>query len=140
MKNIVLNQLRMMNKKSIHWLIYLSIWIAALIGLSGTLPLLKNELINGNICPRILSVPACYIIFSSIILIIISHSQLFSDRNRLYYLGVFVALSIATFGSVGNLLGYVECPQTEGGIPMCYLSFLLFFSLLSLKLIENQLK
>ena len=129
-----------MNKKNIQRLIYFAIWGIILIGLSGTIPLVQNEFTNGNICPKIMGFPACYVILTCLSLAIISHSNLIKDKRRLYYLGVIVALSIATFGSFGNLMGYVECPKTEGGTPMCYLSFLLFFSLLILKIIEKMTK
>lgn len=65
---------------------------------------------------------------------------MFKDKSRLYFLGIVTALSIAVLGSVGNLAGYVECPKTEGGTPMCYLSFLLFLSLLLLKGVEKMRK
>lgn len=127
-----------MNKKIIAQIIYFAIWIVILIGLSGTIPLVQNEFTVGDICPKIATIPACYIILSCLILAIISHINVFKDNRKLYFLGVIPALSIATFGAVGNLLGYVECPKTEAGTPMCYLSFLLFFSLLILKIMEKM--
>ena len=138
MKNIVSDQSKKMNKNTIQQIIYFAIWIVILVGLSGTIPLVQNEFANGDICPKIIGIPACYIILTCLILAILSHLNLFKDKKRLYFLGVLTALSIATFGTVGNLLGYVECPKTDGGTPMCYLSFLIFFSLLVLKIVEKK--
>ncbi len=128
-----------MSKKFIQQIFYIAIWIIILMGLSGTIPLAQNEFVTGNVCPKMVGIPACYIILSCLLFAIVSHSNLFKDKNRLYYLGVVIALAIATFGSVGNLLGYIECPKNDHGIPMCYLSFLLFFSLLIFKNIEIRI-
>ncbi len=124
-----------MNTKLIQQLLNVSIWIIILTGLNGTIPLVRSEFVEGNICPRIIGIPACYIILSCLLFMCISQVKVFQDRNKLYFLGVMIALLIATIGSLGNLLGYIECPKTDQGTPMCYLSFLLFFSLLILKVI-----
>lgn len=126
-----------MDKKIIPRLVYFVIWGVILLGLSGAIPLVQNEFTTGNICPQIIGIPACYIILVCLILAIVSHSNLFKDHWKLYFLGILIALSIATFGSVSNLLGYIECPKTENGTPICYLSFLLFSSLFILKIIEK---
>lgn len=107
-----------------------------MIGLYGTLPLVHHEFNNNNICPKIIGIPACYIILSCLLMAIVSHINLLKDKSTLFYLGVVTALSIAAFGSILDFLGYLECPKTNGGTPMCYLSFLLFLSLMILKIIE----
>jgi hypothetical protein len=129
-----------MNNNLVQRILYILVWSIILIGLSGTIPLVSKEYLNGNVCPKIIGIPACYIILSCLVLAIISHSKIIRDKNRLYFIGVVLALSIATFGSVGNILEYVECPKTEGGIPMCYLSFLIFFGLFLSKIIIIKIK
>jgi len=116
----------------------LSIAIIAviLIGLSGTIPLVQKDFALGDICPKILGIPACYIILTCLIFAAVSHARFLKDKHRLYFIGVLTALSIAAVGTVGNMLGYLECPKSDSGIPMCYMSFALFFSLLVLKFIH----
>ncbi len=121
-------------QKVAYWLI----WGILAIGVLGSWELVESEWGHGNICPKILGIPACYLIFSCFILAVISHSNLFRDRNWLYCIGVGTALSIATFGTVGQLIGYLECPKTDGGTPMCFLSFGIFASLLVLKLLGQK--
>ena len=111
----------------------LLIWGIILVGLSGTFPLVQSDFREGNICPKIMGIPACYIILSCLAFAIVSHTNLFKDKNRLYFIGVLTALSIATIGTIGNIFGYVECPKTMDGTPLCYLSFVLFSSLLITK-------
>ena len=112
------------------------IYALLLFGLYGTFGLAQEEWTIGNICPLILGIPACYIILTCFLLALVSHTGLVKDKNRLYFLGAGLAWSIATFGSAGQFLDIVQCPKTTSGIPMCYISFALFSSLLVLKLLK----
>jgi len=114
----------------------IAIIVVILVGLSGTIPLVQKDFTLGDICPKILGIPACYIILTCLIFAAVSHANFFKDKHRLYFVGVLTALSIAAFGTIGNMLGYLECPKSDSGIPMCYMSFALFFSLLVLKFIH----
>ena len=125
-----------MSGKLISKILSVLIWIVALFGLKGTFDLVWKEFTEGGICPKIIGIPACYIIMSCLILILISQSKLLKDKNRLYFIGAGVAASIALGGTVAQLMGWLECPKTEGGIPMCFLSLGMFLCLLGLKGIE----
>ena len=50
------------------------------------------------------------------------------------YIGVSIAFTIATIGTVGQTIGGIECPKTASDIPMCYLSLAFFAMLIFLKL------
>jgi len=108
------------------------IWLISLIGLYGTFGLVQNELTTGDICPKIMGIPACFIIFACFLLVLLGHSSILKKWSWVYFIGVGVALSIASYGSLGELLGFAECPKTSDGIPMCFLSFGLFLALLLL--------
>ncbi len=123
-----------MYKKSFSVLILL---IAA-VGLYGSFGLVQNEWINGDICPKLLGIPACYIIFGCFSLAIISQLNILRDRSWLFWIGVLPALSIASYGSLGELVGFASCPKTSGGIPMCFISFGFFGSLALLKLLLRR--
>ena len=115
------------------------IWIIALFGLNGTFSLVQEEFTKGNICPKLLGIPACYIILTCLVFLLISQSNLLKDKNRLFFIGAGVAATIAISGTVGQLMGWTECPKTDGGTPMCFLSLGLFSSLLILKWVEIKL-
>lgn len=123
-----------MNPEIIPKLLFGLILLGILFGLYGTYGLVAHEFEVGHICPRILSIPACYIILGCFLLMLVSHLPLLPDHNVLYYLGSGIAVSIATFGSVSQLSGSMECPKTSGGIPMCFISFGIFATLIALKL------
>ena len=120
-------------------IITILIWGLALFGLYGTFGLVSREFAKGNICPKIIGIPACYIILLSFIMVLVSHSNLLKDSHWLYIIGAGVAWSIAATGTVGQLRGVIECPKTAGGTPMCYLSLAFFSTLLLLKLAETKL-
>ena len=115
------------------------IWGLAAFGTYGTIGLVGREISKGNICPKILGIPACFIILASFIMVLASHSTLLRDSYWLYFIGAGIAWSIAATGTVGQLMGSIECPKTAGGTPMCYLSLAFFSTLLILKLIETKL-
>lgn len=85
-----------------------------------------------------MGIPACYIILSCLILGVVSHSSNIDRKNIIYYIGLGIALLIATIGTLGNVIGILECPKTETGMPMCYLSFIMFLSLLILKQVTKE--
>ncbi len=109
------------------------IWIIALFGLNGAFGLSRKEFIEGNICPKILGIPACYIIFICLLFIFISETGFLKDNSKLFFIGGGLAWLIAAVGTAGQVLGWLECPKTAGGFPMCYLSFAMFSALLLLK-------
>lgn len=115
------------------------IWGLAGFGTYGTIGLVGREIAKGNICPKILGIPACYIILISFIMVLLSHSSLLKDNHWLYVIGASIAWSIAATGTIGQLMGNIECPKTAGGTPMCYLSLAFFSTLLLLKLAEVKL-
>ena len=112
--------------------------ILFLIGIVGAGSLVLEELRTGEGCPKFGFVPACYIIFAFFVLPFIAH--IFKKGNVIYFLGTGLAFIIATVASIMQLTGNAECPKTGGGTPMCYYSFLIFATLIVLKLIHLKNK
>ena len=74
-------------------------------------------------CPPLGPVPACYLVFLGFACALTGH---LAGRYRwgriLFWLGLGFPTLLALFASVGEARGFLECPKTSGGIPMCYLS------------------
>ncbi len=117
-------------------ILLIAINLIIIIGIWGSLGLVVDELKYHNICPKILLIPACYIIFICLLLAAIANNLNLKFASLLYFIGVITALSIATYGTLGEIIGFAECPKTTNGIPMCYISFAIFLSLLSLKVLS----
>jgi quinol-cytochrome oxidoreductase complex cytochrome b subunit len=115
---------------SIHRVI-LTLLILGTIGVAG---LVIEEVQTGNGCPKIGMLPACFIILFCFLVPLVA--QLKKKWNMLYFLFTGLALIIAIIASVMQYLGHSECPKTDGGIPMCYLSFAIFSLLIALKIIQ----
>ncbi len=110
--------------------------LVALVGVVGVGNLVFDELRQGEICPPLLGVPACYLIMICILLVLVSQLGIARDRNRLFFLGAGAAWLVAVVASVLQLAGEVECPKTSSGTPLCYLSLILFSVLWALKIGE----
>ncbi|HFA50688.1 MAG TPA: hypothetical protein ENJ95_16900 [Bacteroidetes bacterium] len=120
-------------------IISLLIWLITLFGLNGAFGLVRNEYLKGNICPKTIGIPACYIIFACLIFILISETGFLKDNSKLFFIGAGIAWLMAVTGTVGQIFGWIECPKTGGGFPMCYISFAMFSSLIILKYISGKI-
>ncbi len=106
-------------------------------GIIGAGELVLDEIQTGNGCPKIWVIPACVIILVCFLVPFVAHLK--NKWNKLYFLFTGLAFVIAIIASVMQFSGNGECPKTDGGIPMCYLSLLVFSLLIGLKIISNQL-
>ena len=120
-------------------IIMILIWGVLLVGIWGSYGLAKDDWVNGDVCPKILGIPACYIILSCFLLAAVSHIKVLGDKFWLYFVSTGIAWSIATYGTLGETFGWAECPKTAGGTPMCYISFAMFSTLILLKIIHSRM-
>lgn len=117
-------------KKTINYGIY-AVFIFGILG-AGNLAF--TEFLHKGTCPKLGVIPACYIIFGCLLIPFVAH--IFNKGKVVYFLFASFALAIATYATVGQLFGNVQCPKTGSGFPMCYISFGIFFSLVVLKIIQ----
>ncbi len=121
-----------MDKKYRSWIITISI-----IGILATIGLVINELIRSQYCPPLLGIPACYLVLTFFILILIS--QFIKDikiSSIMFFVGIELGLATSIWFSVNQLLGRVYCP-TLFNIPLCFVSFVTFVVLLFFGLKSN---
>jgi len=121
-----------MKKKVIDY----SIYLVFIFGLLGARNLAYHEFLQTGTCPKLGIVPACYIIFSCLLIPFIAHVLI--KGKVIYFVFTGTALLIATYATIGQLFGNVQCPKTESGLPMCYISFVIFASLVVLKIIQGN--
>jgi hypothetical protein len=104
------------------------------IGIIGAANLSFHEYVESGICPKLGPIPACYIILACLIFPFFFH--LIGKGIIGYFLFISVALLLASYAGIGQLLGKIQCPKTDNGLPLCYISFLIFASLMMLKIIQ----
>lgn len=112
---------------------YYSILVILIIGLFGAGMLVVEEFKTGDGCPKILDIPMCLVVLICFVILLIAH--LLKKYNSIYFLFTGLAFLIAIVASVMQYRGLGECPKLNNGIPMCYLSFALFSTLIILKII-----
>ena len=87
----------------------------------GSFMLSRKDYMKKNVCPKVLGIPACYLVFLFFVGAFLSH--LFFEPFLYWYFGLIaVPFLLALSGTVTELMGTVICPRTPGGTPMCYLS------------------
>ncbi len=116
-------------KQVLFWLIIL----IASFAIYGSFGLSMNDWKIGNICPKILGIPACYIVLTCFTIALVAHLIPHSKSKWMYFFFIGVVTLIASTGTFGELTGLAKCPRTAGGTPMCFISLAICLSLLILK-------
>jgi uncharacterized membrane protein len=71
-----------------------------------------------------------------LILLILSHINIIKDKNIIYFVCAILGLLIAIYFSISQIKDVQDCPSPFG-IPLCYLSFIMFTLLIVLKFFET---
>ncbi len=108
----------------------------ALVGLISTIILVASDIIIGNVCPKVIGIPLCYVVLLLILTVIFSHLK---KLTILYFAAASVGLIIAVIMSILQINDCAQCPKAFEIIPMCYLSIILFGSLLGFKILEIKI-
>jgi len=99
----------------------------------GSFGLSMHDWKVGNICPKILGIPACYIVLVCFTMALVAHLIPQKNSKWIYFFFIGIVTLIATTGTIGELTGLAKCPRTDGGTPMCFISLAICLSLLILK-------
>ncbi len=111
----------------------------SMVGFWGALNLSIEELQVAGACPCI-GIPACYLVMVGYFLILsscINHNK--ALFRKLFYAGISIVLGLAAMGSFMQMAGLGECPQTETGFPMCYISLMMSMTVLAAFLIKKRI-
>ena len=109
-----------------YWLIILIAGFA----IYGSTGLVIDEYKVGNICPKIIGIPACYIVLFCFSGGLLAHLLPISNEKYIYFFFIGIITLIASTGTIGELTGMTKCPRTVGGTPMCFISLAICLSLL----------
>lgn len=82
-------------------------------------------------CPTIGFLPACYVVFISYGLMslgwigVLTERVAFLTKRRsvLFWMGFTPTFLLALTGMVGEIFGFIECPETPNHFPKCFISF-----------------
>ena len=120
-------------KKNISHII---LYIFFSIGIIWSGSLAWTEFTQKDICPQILNIPACYIIFFFFVILFVL--SFLNKLTKVYYALASIPFAIALYATFFQLLWTVECPKTDGWLPMCYISLFLFSGLIVMKYILSR--
>ena len=88
----------------------------------GSFNLSLNDWKKKNVCPKIATIPACYIVFVCFFIAGISHVLNTVLAIQVFFVFIGIPAIIALIGTITELSGTTICPKTKSGIPMCYIS------------------
>lgn len=111
---------------------YYIIILVLLFVIYGSFSLSRVDYKKKNVCPKILGIPACYLVFISFVGALAT--QLLQPANaNLFYGLMALPFLLALVGTLTELSGRKICPRTSGGTPMCMISLGFCTVLLALK-------
>lgn len=112
-----------------------TILLLIVIGRSGYLSF--KELSDGTGCPALGIVPVCFIVFICSLVPLINHLS----RGKVFIFYSFTSFTflLALFASIGHVSGNIQCPETTGGIPMCYILSILFLIIIVMKFLHYKI-
>jgi len=113
-------------------------WAILAFAVWGAANLSHTDWVQKDVCPKVLGIPACYIVVSVFLIASVMHLANVKVANYLYFAVLMIPLYLALKGTITELSGTVICPRTSGGIPMCYLSLGLCVSLIVSKYFALQ--
>ena len=120
-------------------LFYLIIGIL-LFAIYGSLDLSIKHYNLKDICPKLLGIPACYLVFVFFMSGLISHVFLKNKMSKfLFSLPIGLTFMMALNGTLTELSGVIGCPITSGGTPMCFISLGICLGLIVLKAAELRI-
>jgi len=108
-------------------------WVILTIAIVGAATLSYTDWQHKNICPKIISIPACYIVFSMFFIAAVMHQINNKTSNFLYFAVIGIPLFFASKGTIIELAGTEICPRSDSGTPMCFISLGFCISLILTK-------
>ncbi|WP_020568263.1 hypothetical protein [Neolewinella persica] len=98
----------------------------------GSFQLSLKDFRKKNICPKIIGIPACYLVLAFFAGALVLH--LIGPQLVYWYYGfIGVPFILALMGTLTEVSGKVVCPRTSGGTPMCFISLGFCTTLIVLK-------
>lgn len=96
-----------------------------------------QEYISGDACANFTIIPSCYIALIYFILLLIFH--LIQKAEIFFFIFSGFALVLSAYASQGHFFENFECAIADIGVPTCYIGFVLFGILTSLKFLEVKI-
>ncbi len=111
--------------------------LAATGGFVGALKISISHIATGFECPKLLFLPACFLVLAAYVLIFVSAIRANLRSDWLFWIGWVVVFGFAVTGSSLEIFGNNACPRSYGNIPACYYSLGLATMCLALHLIRR---
>ena len=101
----------------------ITILLLSFVAMWGILRISIEEWATGEGCPKLATIPICYIITVLVAILIFAQFTSFRYKLRLFLLGAGIPWAIAIIASYMQYNGITECPKSKGGTPMLSISF-----------------
>jgi len=115
-------------KESVIFIVRAAIFVVCVYTLYQLFPVVLKH-IQGQNCPMIGFVPACYVVFAGYLAMAFSVTINPKKTAWLFYPGWVPVFLFAFTGTSLEIMGRPTCPATSSGIPLCYFSLAISIAL-----------
>ncbi len=99
--------------------------LAATVGFVGALTISVSHIATDFECPKLFSLPACFLVLAGYSLILVSSMRGTLKPVWLFWIGWVVVFGFALTGTSLEILSHDSCPRSYGNVPACYYSLAL---------------
>lgn len=116
--------------KQLSWITRVAIFAIAAGVIYSLWPVIQVQWDNGNGCPKLGPVPACYLV--GLAYTAMGVAALFAPHRFawIFFTGWTPVFVLAATGSTLELSGQTTCPVSASGVPLCYYSLTLAVALI----------
>ncbi|MEP3844420.1 MAG: hypothetical protein ABJM43_03620 [Paracoccaceae bacterium] len=104
--------------------------LTCVVVLSGIVPISLSHFQTGGACPALGPIPACYLVSICYAAMAIAALVWWRRLTWLFLAGATPVILLAALGTTLELFGKPTCPLSDTGLPLCYVSLAIGFSIL----------
>lgn len=90
--------------------------------LSRIVPISIAQFETGNSCPKVLTVPACYVVTFGYSAMLLAAAIWWRNLKWVFLAGAVPVFLIAMTGTAVEISGTPICPRSDFGLPLCFVS------------------
>jgi hypothetical protein len=116
------------------------LWLLIIAGLWGALRVSYTTITGTARCPDFMDIPICYLVGIGYLSMLAAQVATPGKvKNRLFYPAWALVFVIAAFGAGLEITTGNTCPRSNGGVPLCYFSFVLCVAIFLLYIFTSKI-
>lgn len=123
------------------YVIKILLWLLLATGLYGALSVSYTTITGTAPCPDVQGLPVCFVVAVGYLMMVTSQFMPYKEWGKWIFLsGGLVVFLIAVTGTLLEIINGNTCPQSDDGLPLCYVSLTLSILILVLSFLNQKIQ